>query len=448
MTIRKLLCLCLALMLCCAGAFAEGDLQAQLDAANAKIAELQAQVDKYYPYYAAQIVATYGEDGIIWVEEMQAEYEAMKAQYASMGIDVEGYGLADTLKKGLIESAIKDGVLLDKAAELGLDQLDEATMAEMEELTRQAFQGYVDSYLDYFYPEEEVTEEMTAEAAEYWAANGIGYEDILQAMINDEAKNILYDYATMDVAITEEDVQAEYEGMLADQQALFSDGSSFSSARTSGEVIAYVPEGYRAVKQVLIKFDDAQTARYSELQSMLSSLNAELAALETAEEGAEVRTAEEINADIAACAMETEALYAQLLPTAEKVIAEFEAGTSIEDLIAQYNADPGMMNEPTASMGYAVSDASTNWDPSFKEAAMSIEEVGGLSAPAYGSYGIYVVYYMADITPGAIALDEIRAEVEANALEAKITSTYNAAVAAWMEEANVEYFYANMGIAA
>ena len=448
MTIRKLLCLCLALMLCCAGAFAEGDLQAQLDAANAKIAELQAQVDKYYPYYAAQIVATYGEDGIIWVEEMQAEYEAMKAQYASMGIDVEGYGLADTLKKGLIESAIKDGVLLDKAAELGFDQLDEATMAEMEELTRQAFQGYVDSYLDYFYPEEEVTEEMTAEAAEYWAANGIGYADILQAMINDEAKNALYDYATMDVAITEEDVQAEYEGMLADQQALFSDGSSFSSARTSGEVIAYVPEGYRAVKQVLIKFDDAQAARYSELQSMLSSLNAELAALETAEEGAEVRTAEEINADIAACAMETEALYAQLLPTAEKVIAEFEAGASIEDLIAQYNADPGMMNEPTASMGYAVSDASTNWDPSFKEAAMSIEEVGGISAPAYGSYGIYIVYYMADITPGAIALDEIRADVEANALEAKITSTYNAAVAAWIEEAGVEYFYANMGIAA
>ena len=226
------------------------------------------------------------------------------------------------------------------------------------------------------------------------------------------------------------------------------DGSSFSSARTGGDVIAYVPEGYRAVKQVLIKFDDEQSARYSELQSMLSSLNAELAALETAEEGADVRTAEEINADIAACAMETEALYAQLLPTAEKVIAEYEAGASIDELIAQYNADPGMMNEPTASMGYAVSDASTNWDPSFKEAAMSIEEVGGLSAPAYGSYGIYVVYYMADITPGAIALDEIRAEVEANALEAKIASTYDAALAAWIEEAGVEYFYENMGIAA
>ena len=448
MTIRKLLCLCLALMLCCAGAFAEGDLQAQLDAANAKIAELQAQVDKYYPYYAAQIVATYGEDGVVWLDEMQAEFDAMCQQYSSMGIDIVAYGLGDTLKKSLIDTAIENGVLLDKAEELGLAQLDEATMAEMEALTQQTFQSYVDSYISYYYPDQEVTEEMNAEAAEYWAANGIGYEDILQAMIDDEARNALYDYAVAGVAVTEEDIQAEYEGMLADQQALYSDGSSFSSARTNGDTIAYVPEGYRAVKQVLIKFDDEQSARYSELQSALSSLNAELAALETAEEGAEVRTAEEINADIAACAMETEALYAQLLPTAEKVIAEFEAGASIEELIAQYNADPGMTNEPTASMGYAVSADSTNWDPSFKEAAMSIESVGGISEPAYGSYGIYIVYYMADITPGAVALDEIREAVEANALDAKLSSTYNAAVDAWIAEANVEYFYDNFGIAA
>ena len=55
---------------------------------------------------------------------------------------------------------------------------------------------------------------------------------------------------------------------------------------------------------------------------------------------------------------------------------------------------------------------------------------------------------MADITPGAIALDEIRAEVEANALDAKLASTYNAAVEAWIAEAGVEYFYANFGIAA
>ena len=72
---KKLICICMALVLALGSfcALAEEDLQAQLDAANAKIAELQAQVDTYYPYYAAQIVATYGADGVVWLEDVKAQ---------------------------------------------------------------------------------------------------------------------------------------------------------------------------------------------------------------------------------------------------------------------------------------------------------------------------------------------------------------------------------------
>ena len=98
MTMKKFLCMLMALVMAlgCTAAFAEEDLQAQLDAANAKIAELQAQVDAYYPYYFAQVVATYGEDGVIWLKDMQAQYEAMQAQYSGYGIDLEAMGMADS----------------------------------------------------------------------------------------------------------------------------------------------------------------------------------------------------------------------------------------------------------------------------------------------------------------------------------------------------------------
>jgi len=79
---------------------------------------------------------------------------------------------------------------------------------------------------------------------------------------------------------------------------------------------------------------------------------------------------------------------------------------------------------------------------------MSIEEVGGISEPAYGSYGIYLVYYMADVPAGEVALEEIREAVEAEALSTKQTETYNAKVAEWTEAMNVEYHYENFGIAA
>ena len=44
--------------------------------------------------------------------------------------------------------------------------------------------------------------------------------------------------------------------------------------------------------------------------------------------------------------------------------------------------------------------------------------------------------------------DEIREEIEVDALDAKIQDTYSAQVDAWMEEMNVEYFFENFGITA
>ena len=95
---KKLMCAVLALVLAlaCACATAEGDLQAQLDAANAKIAELEALVEKYEPFYTAQLAATFGEDGVVWVEDVMALYEQTDAQYKSyFGAGLADMGLAD-----------------------------------------------------------------------------------------------------------------------------------------------------------------------------------------------------------------------------------------------------------------------------------------------------------------------------------------------------------------
>lgn len=362
MNIRKILCLCLAMLLCCAGAFAEADLQAQLDAANAKIAELQAQVDKYAPFYFAQIVATYGEDGVIWLEDMQEQYAAAAAQYSGYGIDLVGMGLADLLKQNLAESAVEAAVLEAKAAELGLDQLDEEATAAMEEEAQAAMDFYIDYYLTNAYPDTEATEEMIAEAETYWQTQNINYDEALASIKKTAVMDALYAEVTKDISISEEDIQAQYEAMIADQKALYTDDPGAFGSNYGSENIAYVPEGYRAVKQVLVGFNDEQSAQYSSLQSSLSALNNELAALETAEEGAEVRTAEEINADISACAMQIEALYAELTPTVEEVVNAFNAGTPIEELIEKYNTDPGMFNQPHATIGYAVSAATENYE--------------------------------------------------------------------------------------
>ena len=70
---------------------------------------------------------------------------------------------------------------------------------------------------------------------------------------------------------------------------------------------------------------------------------------------------------------------------------------------------------------------------------MSIAEVGQISAPVYGSYGIHVIYYLGDITPGPVPFEQIKDAAESNALDAKISETYNAQIDAWVEETNPVY---------
>lgn len=462
---KKILCICIALVLSlgCMCAMAEEDLQAQLDAANAKIAELQAQVDAYYPYYAAQVLATYGEDGVIWLKDIQAEYDAVAAQYASYGMDLASYGMEEFVKKDLITTAVENAVILAKAEELGLMDYSEEALAEFEASAAEMAEQYNQSYMSYFYPDaEEVTEEMQAEADAYWAANGMSHDDLVKSLKDDAAFNAIYNYVTKDVTITDEDVEAAYKALIEENKANYTDDRTYNSDRTAGVAIAWNPENYRAVKHVLIMFNDEQAQRYSELQSTLSSLNAEKAALEApaeeteeveeveeAEETAEPRTIEQINSDIAACATEVEALYSQLLPTAEEVIAKFNDGASFEDLIAEYNADPGMKSGVSAEIGYAVTDtASSYWEQAFTAGAMAIANKGEISAPVYGSNGIHIIWYMDDIPAGEVALDEIRAEIETNAQEAKLQTTYADQIDAWMEEMNVQFFFENFGLTA
>lgn len=472
MNMKKLLCMALAVLLALGAmaALAEEDLQAQLDAANARIAELEAEVELYKPYYESQIVAEFGDGGIIWREDAMSEYQSAADAYAQYGLNIDDY--AADIKQDILEMLVQQAVLDAKATELGLDQLDEEAMANLRAEAESTFETYVDSYRDYFAAENATDEEAREQTIAALAGYGLTPEALTEQMLDDYVSEQLHTYVTQDVAVTDEDIQAEYEAMVASDEAAYSDSDySYNSARNNGETIAWNPEGYRAVKHVLIKFDDEQAEQYSDLRATLASLEDEKAALEApaeepaedaeaeapAEEPAEdadteaedaaedaepeaaPRTAEEIDADIAAVTAEIEALHEALLPQAQQVIDEFNAGTDFNTLIEQYNADPGMVNEPTATNGYAISASSDAYDPAFVEGAMSIAEIGQISAPIYGMNGIHIIYYLADITPGPVPFEEVAEQAESDALEEKINDTYNNQVAAWVEEANPVY---------
>ncbi len=503
MKIRRILSLVLALVLCSAMALAEeGDLQSELDAANARIAELEAQVELYQPYYDAQVIVEY-DGGVIFLDDVLAQYEPLEENYYnSYGISLADYGYDVTLKQQIAEELLRQVVLDMKAAELGLDQIDDETMATLEEQAASNLETYISSISAYFSSEDATEEEIRQSAIDALASLGYTQEALLDSIVASYVNQQVYDYVTDDITVSDEDVQAAFDELVAEQESSFADDATYNNSRNNGDTIVWNPEGYRAVKHVLIRFDDDQAARYDELQGELDTLNAELeeatapdptpapteepveetaeATAETAEETAETaeataetaeateetaeataeaveetveataepepteepaRPAEEISADIAAVEEELDALYAELLPKAEEVVDAFNAGTPFADLIEQYNQDPGMQNEPTASNGYAVSANSTAWDPAFTEGAMSISAIGGISEPVYGQNGIHIIYYESDIPAGAVDLESVRAEIEQSALDTKISETYEATVTQWVAEYKPVYHF-------
>ena len=448
MSIKKILCLVLALVLCGAAALAEPD----LESANARIAELEAEVEKYKPYYDAQVIAEYT-DGVIFRDAVMEEYELTASMYAQYGIDLEQYGYDTQIKQQIVQSLVRDAVTLQKAAEMGLDQLDDETQATLASEAEKNFETYIESVSSSMLQNGYAEDTVRDSAISYLNENGYSQEQLLKELTDSAIKDRLRENVTSAVTVTEDDVKAAYDQKVADDETNYASDSAYTSARSSGTEILWNPEGYRAVKHVLIKFTDDQSTRYSELSSMISDLNAELEALdnpetteapadETAETETETpRTREEIETDLAAAQADLDALYEELMPKAQEVVDKFNAGTSFDDLIDEYNEDPGMQNEPTKTEGYAVSAESTSWDPAFRDGAMSIESVGGISEPVCGSYGVHILYYLSDIPAGAVAYEDVHDQVEADALNDAKDSAYETAVEQWLDEAAVTYHY-------
>lgn len=460
-----------------------GSIEEKIAAANQRIAELETLVEKYKPYYEAQIVATYGKDGIIWKDAALEQYNAAVKMYSQYGISIDSLGV--DIKADVLKGMVREAVLDAKAKELGLTELDDETLEGIKTQAQTVFDSYVEQYKSNFATDssgaEKTDEEAVAATTEFLNQNGLTIDALLAQMTKDHVRETLHTFITADVAVNDEEVRAKYDSMVSADQEKYANDRSYNSARNSGTVIAWNPEGYRDVKHVLVKFSDDQAARYRELHNTLNSLNAELEAVdnpkttkvpaeadkadegedetettpaedtavektengktsETEEAAIETRTRDQIQADMEKVNADLDALYGELTPKAQEIVEAFNGGTDFDSLIEKYGEDPGMAKEPTKTQGYAVSANSTAWEKAFTDGAMAISKVGQISEPVRGSNGIHVIYYMGDITPGPVPFEDISEEVSKQALADKVSDTYDKQVAAWIEEAAPVYY--------
>ena len=427
------------------------------------------------------VVASY-DGGTITQEDVMgtfnSQYSYMNQLYTMYGTGMSQSDI-DGIEQTVVENAVENVAIRQQMEARGLT-LDAEKVSELE---AEVDEHYQEAYDSVYASVEGKTEEERAKRTEV-NLYSMGYtRESLYGIEEASANYELIEETLRDeiTEVTDEQLQAAYDEKVESDESTYSNSpSSFESAMSNADtLVAWMPEGYRTVKHILVKPEDdvlsavtdarnAVTSAETELENLRSELDAlnddeaEEAEAEDAAEEAEPteapRTAEEIQADIDAAEANLEDLkaaaekaeadcLASVKDKTDEIYGKIEAGEEFDALIEEYGEDPGMQNEPTKTRGYYVASNSANWDKNFTAGAMALETIGDVSeTPVISTSGVHIIRYESDVTPGAVALEDIRDAFYEDTLEDMKDDHFHDSLESWVEALKPQYNIANFNL--
>ena len=338
--------------------------------------------------------------------------------------DVQTYA-QQMYSEGLISSATDYASALDylliynalpkvMVADLGLENLlSEEEIAALHAEAEKTYNEEIKAYISYYYGSDlsdedyQLIYDMVAGA---YAEAGYPLERYKEEFAVGEAFAAHFNTFTFD--IPDEKVKETFDKLAADDQAMFENNVLMYEYALNyyGFDSYYMPEGYRGITHILIDADADALSAYA-----------------AATEGTDAETIETAKAAvIESCREKLDEIYAKI-----------EAGESFENLINEYNTDPGMSGDNLKN-GYAVHKDSITFMQEFTDGAFSekMVSVGDVSDPVVTSYGVHILYYLRDIPGGVIEYtDKIQADVEAYC----VAKEQDALLRQWLSDYGVEY---------
>ena len=417
------------------------------------VKQMEEDIAKLDKAYAAP-VATYG-DQTLTASDVMAEFNMAYNQTYYMYYYYYGYQMTDDdahqLMQDVLTEQVQEHIIADHFDADGMTLTEE----ELADCDTQAQSSFDEGYASFVAEADGKTDAAKdAQARTEMARMGYTKEALTEIAVlhakGDKVQEKLRDEIT---EVTDEQLQAAYEEKVAADAENYTTGSSaFESAMTGTTTTVYsIPEGYRTVKHILVKPEDAVLTAYKDAvsakqsaETKLDDLQAELASATDDDETTAARAEDVIRADIAdaeaALAEQEAAVKAaeqacldDVRATTDAIEERLAAGEDFIALMQEYGEDPGMQNEPTATRGYYVSAASTNWESNFTAAAMALQNVGDLSEPVVSGSGVHIIRYESDVTSGAVPLADVHDALYDATLESMKAAHYSDTIAAWVE---------------
>lgn len=334
--------------------------------------------------------------------------------------------VADSVLQTVLSYKAAEKLIALKAQAEGLDQLTDEDKSQIAAQAQQVYNDQLDYYSAFVAEPGMSAEEVKAAAEQYMRdEENITLQGITDEITADWPNEKYYREMVKDVTVTDAEVEAYYQEQLAIQKENYSQyPEEFEFAHTDGLVILYRPEGYRAVRDILIPFEnDEDEIKATELEDQISQLDPMTDAARI----------QELEAQL-------DPLYAPLEATAREISEKLQAGESFLSLADQYGKDEMMETEPVRSEGYYISENSYLFSTEFVQGSMILEQPGQVSSPLRSSSGLHLVEYLGDVPAGEVPLEEVRDAIEAQALQVRQRAYYDEQTTAMLEEANVQYY--------
>lgn len=384
--------------------------------------------------------------------EAQPVYEFMMSQtvqyYAQYGqtIDPNNKDWIASIKEQTMQMMAEGLALEHKLESFGGTFTEEERAGFAERATEEydnAVKGYVDQY--------GITEQDAKVSIDSLGYNRVALEYMIY---REELDNRLFEYATDDITVTDEEVRAKFdEAAAAAIETYLASPSQYVTDALNGNTVYASPTGFRYVKNLVIPFPEAVTAALDEKNNeylnkyyeSYSDQNQLLTATElTDEERAEIQ--ERIDASTAELTRigdEMDALmadgYEQMRPDAEAILAKAqEPGADFDALMAEYSSDTATGDLLT--VGYPVGAGVTNYVQVFTDGAMALENIGDLSGLIESDYGMHIVKYASDVPAGQADFETVKDALTDEVLKAKKDEAFAAQETEWVNAAKIKTY--------
>ena len=224
-------------------------------------------------------------------------YNYYAQMYSSFGLTLDE-STVESVKQQVLESAVQSVAVDKQIASRNLSLSDE----KQEEVKQAAAENYQQAYDSFYANTTGKDTALRAKQTEYdLLANGYSEDSFYKSQLQQANYELLEENVRDEIAeLTDEELQTAYDDKVSEDESSY-DGNpgSFESAMSSEDgIVAWMPEGYRTVKHILVKPEDdvlkavtdARTA-LTDAQTALEGFQSELDALND-DDAAEAEDAE------------------------------------------------------------------------------------------------------------------------------------------------------------